>query len=288
MADTAYELDLTGRLTPDLAGEDLLDAVDAASDQDRTTWLTASGKRIAKITPAAGIPDGTLDWFSAAYLIQVMARQVEEIHRALGLERDDEGNRVDDDPLGPPWYGKQAEATARLASGDLIMVSRDQLLQVLRDTGLISGITDENRYESAWQALRGPARPAGVAPVGLLPWDPPRKRKAHLDASVIPAEGPVDRKFVPDGPLTVQVVQDVLSLAGVTVALLRQILREAGEPVTTRQLVIALAERGVTASWGTVYSWLQDDVAAGLVKARGREEDGQPVWRYTWKAGSPS
>lgn len=70
--------------------------------------------------------------------------------------------------------------------------------------------------------------------------------------------------------------------------LMRQILREAPGPVTNRDLVIALAEHGISVSRGTSYGWLQADIAAGLVKARGREEDGQPSWRYTWTGEEPS
>jgi len=37
-------------------------------------------------------------------------------------------------------------------SGDLALVSRDLLLQVLQDEGLVAGITGHNRYEAVWDA----------------------------------------------------------------------------------------------------------------------------------------
>jgi hypothetical protein len=109
-------------------------AICAASDQDTTTWFTNGGKRIAKIAPVDEIPDylpdrdrmsrivSRLTADGAAFrreeldsiLIQVIGRQVEEIHRSLGLERDDEGDLVqarseqseDPVPFSPLSQGK--------------------------------------------------------------------------------------------------------------------------------------------------------------------------------------
>ena len=40
----------------------LIDAIDLASDQDTTTWLTVDGKRIAKIAPVDEIPEAITSW----------------------------------------------------------------------------------------------------------------------------------------------------------------------------------------------------------------------------------
>jgi hypothetical protein len=52
MADIELDLDLMDRLGWDKTGPgQLRDAIDLASDQNGTTWLTAGGKRVAKIAP---------------------------------------------------------------------------------------------------------------------------------------------------------------------------------------------------------------------------------------------
>lgn len=40
---------------------DLRNAIDAASDQGTTTWLTVNGKRVAKIAPADEIPEDVVE-----------------------------------------------------------------------------------------------------------------------------------------------------------------------------------------------------------------------------------
>jgi hypothetical protein len=61
MDSTEYELS-TMDIERDDNGHDLLiDAIDAASDQNQTTWITlADGRRIAKIAPVDEIPDDIL------------------------------------------------------------------------------------------------------------------------------------------------------------------------------------------------------------------------------------
>jgi hypothetical protein len=50
---------LTGTATGNaLSG--IIDAIDLASDQDGTTWITSGGKRIAKIAPVDEIPENIL------------------------------------------------------------------------------------------------------------------------------------------------------------------------------------------------------------------------------------
>lgn len=50
MTDRELELD-TPLPSSEKLLEDLIDAVDLASDQDQATWLTSDGKRIAAIVP---------------------------------------------------------------------------------------------------------------------------------------------------------------------------------------------------------------------------------------------
>ena len=65
------ELDITERGPGSIeaverAYERLIDAIDAASDQDHTTWLVVDGKRIARIAPVDEIPPGTAAWAADA------------------------------------------------------------------------------------------------------------------------------------------------------------------------------------------------------------------------------
>jgi hypothetical protein len=53
LPDTETTLDELGKL---------IDAIDAASDQDHTTWLTVDGRRIAKIAPVDEIPAAVTAW----------------------------------------------------------------------------------------------------------------------------------------------------------------------------------------------------------------------------------
>jgi hypothetical protein len=201
---------------------EVTDAIDAASDQDQTTWIVLgiSGKRIAKIAPVDEIPDEVLErvrdrltadgaaWrrdpLNRDLLLQVIARQVEEIHRTLGLERDEEGDLMDGDPLDPPWYGKRGEVAARLTSGDLIMINRDLLLQVLYDAGLIAPGPGPGagKGHAVWEALHALASAPVPRPPEPVPFSPLNQGK-----------------FTPSGPVTIQILVDVLSLAGVTVSM---------------------------------------------------------------------
>lgn len=66
--------------------------------------------------------------------------------------------------------------------------------------------------------------------------------------------------------------------------LYREILRDAGDGVTVRQLAAALAARGYVIARETLHRWLQADVAAGVVR-----QDGGPdgaVWTYQWRHGT--
>lgn len=58
----------------------LIDAIDAASDQDHTTWLTQGRKRIAKIAPVDEIPDAITAW---AADVRISADEF----RALSLDK---------------------------------------------------------------------------------------------------------------------------------------------------------------------------------------------------------
>lgn len=60
VAPEELELDI-GRYCSDAELDDLGDAIDNASDQDRATWLVSEGKRIAAIVPVE-----VLEFYQAA------------------------------------------------------------------------------------------------------------------------------------------------------------------------------------------------------------------------------
>jgi hypothetical protein len=295
MPDTTYELCLDGSERD--VQDHLMDAIDAASDQDRTTWLTdATGRRIARIAPVDEIPGGCtcplcritekiatsrieqrltedgaawrreelsrllagkrretepvwqagrLDAIEARLntlgqrvgsgsgdgltgLVQAVARQVEEIHRTLGLERDEDGEMISDTPLlvevmagqvevmyhGLGFCGDgfgeddedeyrwapagdfdpevDEEVAARLNDGDLIVINRDMMIQVLAGD---MGVTGTGQARQVWEALRDLAR-------GRTQPEP------EPDPALVP-------KLVPSHPITMPTLVDVLSLAGV-------------------------------------------------------------------------
>lgn len=235
----------------------ILDAIDAASDQDHTTWITNGGRRIAKIAPVDEIPDDILsrpgalremtedeitriardeldellefagqiraamqatrlaydalfgasgarllragrpqspltqgqavlfcwpspgsDWEPGTFIrydgsdavlqdagghpvITTRSRVLPAAPADLGAtlaakraETEPVWKAAVRDPLGPPWYGKRDEIGDRLAAGDLILVGRDHLRQVLQGAGLLTA------FEVVWEALRPPVQPA--------------------------------------------------------------------------------------------------------------------------------
>lgn len=244
----------------DYGHRNLVDAIDAASDQGRTTWITdPDGKRIAKIAPVDEIPESAfgravsqheeiLAGFDRAYpklrewrervaagtarlapdrrddrtlllgiearlntigqrigssarygepgiiaqlarmetLQMVTARQVEGIHRVLGLERDEEGQLVAD-PLGPPLYGKQAD-TGQLPHD----------LEYRLDRILTRPDVDVTLCEAVAALVRD--------------------AYSRQQSSGRPEDAPDENRMLrPAAPLTVQVVRDALLLAGVQV-----------------------------------------------------------------------
>lgn len=60
------ELDADGHADPEASYAAIRDAIDAASDQDHTTWLTVDGKRIARIAPVDEIPAAVTAWAADA------------------------------------------------------------------------------------------------------------------------------------------------------------------------------------------------------------------------------
>lgn len=197
------------------------DAIDAASDHDHTTWLTQGGKRIAKIAPVAGIPEELLNrrsretepaWaasrlpslnpFARDALLQAVARQVEEIHRVLGLEVGEDGG--------------------------LIMVSRDLIINTLA----VIVVADEIHLGQAcqvWEALHALASAGNQERDGgfqalydagrscllrdQILADVPTSRSWPVD---VPVTAP--GRMRPDGQLTDQILADVLFLVGIPVS----------------------------------------------------------------------
>jgi hypothetical protein len=256
----------------------LMDAIDAASDQDHITWITNSGRRIAKIAPVDEISDnildrpGTLREMTGDEITRIARDELDELLEFAGQIRaamratrqaydalfgasgarllraqgpqalplicgqavlfgrlgraewepgmfiryDETGHAVLQDRDGHPVAGVPrhrviaavpADLSARLtakraetepawqasldaAEPEKLAVSRGLLVQVLTDAGL-----DEAKAEITWETLRD-----------LILGSPSGR-----------PEDPAPGKMTPRGPITLEILLDALSLAGVPV-----------------------------------------------------------------------